>query len=128
MNTSFCRSIQDKALRAIKDAFATDPTLSSINVFPDSGVIEENKVTFKFVFSLPTDKAVKVDPILGDLTTDAAIKSGLALTGTRVLFHGKFYTIVRARNVKYLASSEEDGKNYLLRFEGCSLAPAKVVA
>lgn len=121
----FTRIVQDKALAAIKDAFANDPMLKDIAVTYGGGTIGVGRENATLKFAFLNSKAKPTAAFGVDLTNDA-VRQGLANPGVEVNYGGKRYRIVKARQVRYLATCLDDGKTYTLPFGGCSLAPAKV--
>lgn len=121
----FTRLVQDKALAAIKDAFAKDPTLKDINVSSGGGTIGTGRQDATLKFAFLNSKAAPSAAFGVELNSDT-VRNGLANAGVEVMYGGKRYRIVKARQVRYLATCLSDGRNYTLPFGGCSLAPALI--
>ena len=121
----FTRIVQEKALAAIKDAFTNDPTLKDIAVTYGGGTIGMGKENATLKFAFLNSKAKPTAAFGVELNNDS-VREGLANAGVEVMYGGRRYRVIKARQVRYLAICLEDGKSYTLPFGGCSLAPAKV--
>lgn len=125
MTQAATRAIQEKAQKILREAFAADPLTKNLSISYVGGSIGmgRNDCTLKFQF---VDSTVAPTSILGSELTNDMVRNGYAGVGATVLFGGKEYTVIKARQKKYLATCKENGVNYTLPFMGCSLAPAKV--
>lgn len=119
MDRNVVKIIQDRAEQILRAGFAADPMLKHFTVTFAGGTIGGVDATLKFLFLDTSATPLPVNPLTGDHNKD--IQLGLASAGTEVVYAGKTYTIIHARQKKYLAQAKENGKNYLIRFEGCQL-------
>lgn len=105
--------IQMVALTALQTAFKNHPVLQNITITPMGGKVGLVNTELKFMFIAPV-----ADAPMSDQSNDY-IRHGLCTPGRKVMCGGKTYTVIKARNKKYLAT-DQFGKNWLIRFENCS--------
>ena len=110
--------IAEKALEAIKEAFAKDTGLRHLTVLDAGGSIGSGACTIKFSF---VDSNAKPTSLLGGEVTDSIVSLGAAGSGTKIMFRGKRYTVVKAAR-KFYSAVDESGKAWRVPFVGSTLA------
>jgi hypothetical protein len=111
--------IVNKALEAIKTAFANDKSLKDIIVSNAGGSFTKGVCTVRLSF---VDKNHAPSSIFGGEVSDEIVSLGAAGAGTKIMFRGKRYTVVKAAR-KYYNAIDEAGKAWRVPFENSTLAP-----
>lgn len=110
--------IAEKALEAIKEAFAKDTGLRHLTVLDAGGSVGQAACTIKFSF---VDSNAKPTSVLGGEVTDNIVAMGAAGSGTKIMFRGKRYTVVKAAR-KFYNAVDDNGKAWRVPFAGSTLA------
>lgn len=117
MNKPTADIITKKAIQAIKDAFASDPTLAGYAVLDNGG----NFTGTTLDMNIRITDTVAINAVIGH-QTDQSIAFGLALPGTKIKYNGKVYTVID-RGRKFYKATDEFGKLWRVPFQNSTLAP-----
>lgn len=124
MDRHFVNMITDRAELAIKTAFALDPLFRHLKINRAGGNIGalDACLKFSFVDDRPIFTGTKNEDTrsAGSDSTDRNLSLGFGVVGQEVLYGGKIYTLIRKRTKNYLALCKENGREYLIRFGGCT--------
>lgn len=120
MSQASVRMIQEKAQEVLRKAFESDPVFKSLGISYVGGSIglARSDCTLKFQF---VDSTASTKSVFGDVLNDTIVGKGLAGPGVKIVYGGKAYTILKARQKNYLVVSNENGKNYTIPFFLCRL-------
>lgn len=118
MERQVARIVANKALEAIKAAFAADPNLKQFSVSDGGGSIGAGRCVVKFEF---LDNNHKPTCLLGGELNDEIVSMGLAGAGTPIMYQGKRYKVVKVAR-KFYNAIDSDGKPWRVPIIGSTLA------
>lgn len=120
MELNAAKIVAEKAIQAIKNAIANDPAISHFDCHMDglTAYRGEERFVLKLIF---LDSTKKPTSLLGGEVTDNIVALGAAGSGTKIMFRGKRYTVVKAAR-KFYNAVDESGKAWRIPFIGSTLA------